>query len=65
VKLRKLKKHLREHQCFLKREGANHELWENAETNDRSTVPRHPEIPWGTTVAICKQLGIPRPEQKS
>lgn len=43
---------------FLK-QGANHELWINTETNKTFTIPRHPakEIKKGTAEKILKQGG--------
>jgi mRNA interferase HicA len=41
VKKRQLERHLTDHGCRLTREAANHELWENPATGQRTTVPRH------------------------
>ncbi len=52
-------KHLREHGCFLLREGAKHSWWSNSERTSRSAVPRHREI-WDILAKkICQDLGIP------
>jgi len=44
VKKRDLERHLGEHGCKLARQAANHEVWENPATGQRTTVPRHREI---------------------
>jgi predicted RNA binding protein YcfA (HicA-like mRNA interferase family) len=61
VKKRELERHLAAHGCQLVREGANHELWENRATGQRTTVPRHREVKTPTARGICRQLGIPMP----
>jgi hypothetical protein len=38
-----------------------YELWENTDTGNRTTVPRHREIKIPTARGICRQLGIPEP----
>jgi len=43
VKKGQLERHLKAHGCRLAREAANHELWENVEMGQRTTVPRHRE----------------------
>jgi mRNA interferase HicA len=55
-----LVRHLRRHGCRQVRQGARHEVWAGPR-GDRSTVPRHREIPLGTARAICRQLGVPPP----
>lgn len=59
IKRRRLERHLREHGCVPVREGAKHSVGENPATERRSTLPRHREIPRGTAMAICRQLGVP------
>jgi predicted RNA binding protein YcfA (HicA-like mRNA interferase family) len=61
VKKRELERHLVAHGCRLVREAANHELWENPATGERTTVPRHREIKTPTARGICRQLSVPRP----
>jgi mRNA interferase HicA len=61
LKKRELERHLKEHGCALLREGANHEMWENVATGQRTTVPRHGEIKTPTARGICRQLGVPLP----
>jgi predicted RNA binding protein YcfA (HicA-like mRNA interferase family) len=61
VKKRELERHLVAHGCRLLREAANHELWENPATGERTTVPRHREVKTPTARGICRQLSVPRP----
>lgn len=44
--------------CILVREGKNHSLFHNPETNRFSTVPRHNEIDDFLAKKIAKDLGI-------
>jgi mRNA interferase HicA len=44
VKKRDLERHLTAHGCSLVRQASGHELWENASSGQRTTVPRHREI---------------------
>lgn len=57
MKKRDLERHLTAHGCQLVREGANHEMWENPVTAERSVVPRHREKgthrPRDLQTAIC------------
>ena len=50
------------HGCELIREGSNHAIWSKQQRDLRTPVPRHREVPAGTARAICRQLGIPSPE---
>ncbi len=61
MKKRELERHLKEHGCALVREGANHEMWQNQATGQRTTVPRDGEIKTPTARGICRQLGVPLP----
>ena len=61
MKKRDLERHLAAHGCSLVRQAAAHELWENTDTGNRTTVPRHREIKIPTARGICRQLGIPEP----
>jgi mRNA interferase HicA len=61
VKKRDLERHLSAHGCALARQAANHEVWENTATGQRTTVPRHKEIKPPTARGICRQLGVPAP----
>ena len=55
-----LLKHLKENECMLNREGANHSWYINTVNGNRAPVPRHPDIRENTVKEICKQLGIPK-----
>jgi len=50
VKKRDLERHLTAQGCRLARQAAKHELWENPQTGQRTTVPRHREIVTPTVV---------------
>ena len=63
TKLRDLPR-TRARDCALLREGAKHAVWHNPEAKRRTTVPRHPEIPFTTARAICRQLDVPDVEQR-
>ena len=60
MKRRDLERHLREHGAQAFHEGANHTKWRGP-AGGRSVVPRHAEIGSGVAIAICKQLGVPKP----
>jgi mRNA interferase HicA len=62
VKLRQLEAHLKNHGCYLDREGANHSWWAAPSGKPRTAVPRHREIDYVTARGICRQLEIPLPE---
>jgi predicted RNA binding protein YcfA (HicA-like mRNA interferase family) len=59
VKRGALLRHLRQHGCVLKREGASHSLWTNPANGATETVPRHTEIPNMLAKKICRNLGVP------
>jgi len=61
MKLRDVERHLRKHGCELLREGGNHSIWWNAETQRSSSVPRHREVNDFTARKICRDLGIADP----
>lgn len=61
MKKRELERHLAAHGWRLVREAAKHELWENPDTGERSTVRRHREIKTPTARGICRQLSVPPP----
>lgn len=61
MKRRDLVRHLVNHGCELVREGGSHSWWGNIELNQRSSVPRHREIPDNLAKKICRDLGIPLP----
>jgi hypothetical protein len=54
-----LLRHLRQHGCVLKREGASHALWTNPRTGQVEAVPRHTEIPNLLARKICRGLSVP------
>ncbi len=60
MKRKALLRHLRRHGCYLKREGASHSLWTNAQTGHTEAVPRHSEIPDRLAKKICQCLSIPK-----
>lgn len=61
MKRSSLLRHLRQHGCVLKREGASHSLWLNPATGAIEAVPRHTEIANVLANKICRRLGIPEP----
>jgi mRNA interferase HicA len=54
-----LLRHLRQHGCVLKREGASHSLWTNPRTGQMEAVPRHAEISNVLARKICRGLSAP------
>ncbi|MCI9619471.1 MAG: type II toxin-antitoxin system HicA family toxin [Dorea sp.] len=46
--------------CYLLREGRNHEIWFNPDTRKEFQIPRHhsKELPTGTANNILKAAGI-------
>jgi len=54
-----LLKHLRQHGCYLKREGGSHSLWTNPRTGQVEAVTRHVEIPNVLARKICRGLSVP------
>ena len=54
-----LLRHLRQHGCYLKREGASHSLWCNPATGHVEAVPRHTEIANKLARKICRKLSAP------
>jgi mRNA interferase HicA len=59
MKRLKLIKHLEKHGCVFVREGANHTIFQNPNTNKTSAIPRHSEIADILALKICKQLEVP------
>ena len=55
----KFLKYLRNNNCCLIREGGRHSWYQNKSNNQRSVVPRHPDINEMLIKKICKDLGIP------
>jgi predicted RNA binding protein YcfA (HicA-like mRNA interferase family) len=60
MKRNKLIKHLIENGCIRNREGSNHTIYFNPQTNNVSPIPRHREIGDILCDEICKQLGVPK-----
>jgi mRNA interferase HicA len=61
VKRIDLIRHLETSGCRLLREGANHSLYINPQTQKVSTVPRHREINDFLARKICRNLDIDEP----
>ena len=59
MKRQALLKHLRKHNCYLKREGRSHSLWHNPQSGQVEAVPRHTEIPNKLAKKICLGLSVP------
>ena len=57
-------KHLRTHGCHLDHHGGRHDVWRNPANGHQEPLPRHREINNFTAAAICRGLGIPKPEMK-
>jgi mRNA interferase HicA len=58
VKRRELVRVLVERGCYLKRHGANHDLYTNPANGRVVPIPRHNEIKDTLAKAIRKQLGV-------
>ena len=54
-----LLRHLMQHGCYLKREGASHSLWCNPATGHVEAVPRHTEIANNLARKIWRALSVP------
>jgi len=63
LKRRDLIAHIEAEGCVFVREGANHSIYQNPNTNPvlQSSVPRHREIDDFLAKKICKDLGIDPP----
>lgn len=61
MKRRELIRHLQEYGCRLKREGAEHSLWQNPATGKMQALPRHTEISNLLARKICRALSVPDP----
>ena len=57
MKKRALTKHLHRHGCVRLRQG-KHEWWVNEHSGERTSVPRHTEIPDVLAKKICRDLGL-------
>jgi predicted RNA binding protein YcfA (HicA-like mRNA interferase family) len=60
MKTNELIRLLKQHDCYLVRHGANHDVWYSTKTGIEFLVGRHPgqEIKKGTISAILKRAGI-------
>jgi len=61
MKRRDLVRHLEAHGCALLREGGNHTIYINPQTQTASAVPRHQEINNILARKICRELRVPEP----
>jgi predicted RNA binding protein YcfA (HicA-like mRNA interferase family) len=52
--------HLRKNGCYLHRNGANHDIYQNSITKKKTSIPRHPHLDKNLCNLICKQLEIPK-----
>jgi mRNA interferase HicA len=64
MKRRDLEQHLTRHNCYLRREGANHTIYTNANNGKSAAVPRHIEIKTATLRRICRDLDIAIPMKR-
>jgi hypothetical protein len=60
VKRNEFMQHLANHQCYLRRHGSKHDIYQNSLTKKKTTVLRHPKLERFLCDAICKQLAIPK-----
>lgn len=58
VKRNKFIKHLAAHECFLHRNGGKHDIFKNAQSGKKTTIPRYPSIDKNLCDLICKQLDV-------
>ncbi|MBI2430155.1 MAG: type II toxin-antitoxin system HicA family toxin [Ignavibacteriales bacterium] len=58
MKRKELIKTLEREGCYLKRHGANHDIYHNPKTNRSAPIARHSEIPDTLCKLIFKQLEI-------
>lgn len=52
--------HLKSNHCFLHRNGAKHDIYQNNITKKKTAIPRHPQLDKNLCDLICKQLEIPK-----
>lgn len=55
-----LERHLKKHGARLVRHGSSHDIWESADGDRDSQVPRHQNIKKNTARRICEDLGVRR-----
>ncbi|MCC6491895.1 MAG: type II toxin-antitoxin system HicA family toxin [Pirellulales bacterium] len=61
MKRHELIRHLERHGCRELREGGNHTVYHNPNSNRVSTIPRHREINGFLVKKICRDLGVREP----
>jgi mRNA interferase HicA len=64
MKRTKLIKHMHRHACVFQREGHSHTIYASVDGMRKTAVPRHSEIKPNTVRKICKDMGIPPPDEK-
>jgi predicted RNA binding protein YcfA (HicA-like mRNA interferase family) len=58
MKRKEFVKELERDGCFLKRHGANHDIFHNPHTQRSAPIPRHNELADSLCAMIRKQLGV-------
>ena len=60
MKVSELTKKAKKIGCYIKRHGADHDIWVNPKTGSTARIPRHQskEVATGTALEIMKDLGI-------
>lgn len=56
-----LMRHIEAHGAIYVREGGEHTVYKNPQTNRSTSIPRHTEINAITAERICKALNVPKP----
>ncbi len=64
MKRRDFEQHLTRHNCYVRREGASHTIFTNADNGKSAAVPRHGEIKTATLRRICHDLDIATPHAR-
>jgi len=60
LKTSELTKLAKKNGCYIKRHGADHDIWINPKTGNTARIPRHQgkELATGTAHDIMKDLGL-------
>ena len=60
LKASELTRLAKKHGCYVKRHGAEHDIWINPKTGNTARIPRHKskEVATGTAHNIMKDLGL-------
>ena len=60
MKVGELTKKAKKIGCYIKRHGAEHDIWVNPKTGNTARIPRHKskEVATGTAQDIMKDLGL-------